>query len=523
MSATLDAGRVAAFLGGCPVVAVPGRTHPLTIEYAPGLPVGAAVGGLLARTSGNVLCFLPGAPEIRRVLPEVRAAAPGADVVELHGSLDADAQDAALRPAGGRRVILATNIAETSLTVPGVSGRRRHRPAEAAALRRRARLRPPAARAHHAGLGRPARGPCRAAGAGPRGAALGPARPPASASRAGHRADRSRRAGARRAGLGRRPRVRSSGSRRRRLRCSRLRWRCSVGCGALDDGRLTSLGERLRGLPLHPRLGAVLVAGGGAVEAARSLCAAGRRPARASGRWAPRRPATSCRPSTRGRNRRRPSGRRPTSCRVSPASGQTRIDASTSTKPSCAARSWPATPTASPGDARPARRACCWRRAPAPNWPATAASAMPNGWSRSTWPARSPGATPGCLPPVPSSVSGWNRRRPRVEHTLTDQGRVRATRVTWYDALRLAEAPVDAGSGGRRRRCSAEAYLVAAARRGHNAAAAAAPLHRRRRRPAGAGRRRPQPARGPSTTSTSARICPGTVRIAPGPRSAGTS
>ena len=121
MSATLDAGRVAAFLGGCPVIAVPGRTHTLTIEYAAAMPLGAAVGGLLLRTPGNVLCFLPGAPEIRRALPEVRAAAPGTDVVELHGSLDADAQDAALKGSGGRRVILATNIAETSLTVPGVT------------------------------------------------------------------------------------------------------------------------------------------------------------------------------------------------------------------------------------------------------------------------------------------------------------------------------------------------------------------------------------------------------------------
>ena len=121
MSATLDAGPVAGCLGDCPVIEVPGRTHPLTIEYSAGAPLEDAVGALLRRTPGSVLCFLPGAPEIRRALPAVRAAAAGADLVELHGSLDADAQDRALRETSDRRVILATNIAETSLTVPGVT------------------------------------------------------------------------------------------------------------------------------------------------------------------------------------------------------------------------------------------------------------------------------------------------------------------------------------------------------------------------------------------------------------------
>ena len=68
-----------------------------------------------------MLCFLPGAPEIR-ALPDVRAlGGAGVDVVPLHGSLPADEQDAALAADGRARVILATNIAETSLTVPGVT------------------------------------------------------------------------------------------------------------------------------------------------------------------------------------------------------------------------------------------------------------------------------------------------------------------------------------------------------------------------------------------------------------------
>jgi ATP-dependent helicase HrpB len=78
-----------------------------------------AVGTVLGRSDGQILCFLPGAREIDRAQAELAGA--GVEVVPLHGSLDAGAQDLAVRPARGRRVILATNIAETSLTVPGVS------------------------------------------------------------------------------------------------------------------------------------------------------------------------------------------------------------------------------------------------------------------------------------------------------------------------------------------------------------------------------------------------------------------
>ncbi|MEZ5420550.1 MAG: helicase-related protein [Vicinamibacterales bacterium] len=124
MSATLDPAPVARFLDDCPVIDVPGLGHPLTVEYAPGEDVATAVRALLPRTSGHVLCFLPGAREIERAR-QALGAAPGpdlpAEVVPLHGSLDGAAQDAAIRPSDRRRVILATNIAETSLTVPGVT------------------------------------------------------------------------------------------------------------------------------------------------------------------------------------------------------------------------------------------------------------------------------------------------------------------------------------------------------------------------------------------------------------------
>lgn len=122
MSATLDTARVSAFLDDCAVISVPGRLHPIEVDYQADQPLAEAVGDVLPVTRGTILCFLAGAPEIRRAEPDVRAAARGiADVVPLHGSLDPAEQDRAIEPATGRRVILATNIAETSLTVPGVT------------------------------------------------------------------------------------------------------------------------------------------------------------------------------------------------------------------------------------------------------------------------------------------------------------------------------------------------------------------------------------------------------------------
>jgi ATP-dependent helicase HrpB len=121
MSATLEAAPVSSFLDGCPVVEVAGRAHAVDTAYAPALSMAAAVADVLNLTGGQVLCFLPGAPEIRRALGEIHQSLPGIEGLPLHGSLDADAQDLALRPSSRRRVIVATNIAETSLTVPGVT------------------------------------------------------------------------------------------------------------------------------------------------------------------------------------------------------------------------------------------------------------------------------------------------------------------------------------------------------------------------------------------------------------------
>jgi ATP-dependent helicase HrpB len=122
MSATMDSGRVAAFLGDCPIIDVPGRVHPLEVSNRPGVDADRAVADVWPRSAGSVLCFLPGAREIRRTAERLAPRlAPATVVLPLHGSLSSEAQDAAIRPAAGRRVILATNLAETSLTVPDVT------------------------------------------------------------------------------------------------------------------------------------------------------------------------------------------------------------------------------------------------------------------------------------------------------------------------------------------------------------------------------------------------------------------
>lgn len=131
MSATLDTGPVSTFLGDCPMIDVPGLLHPLAIEYAPGETVATAVRDVLPRTSGNILCFLPGAREIQTAIVEIGDVS-GVELLPLHGSMEGRDQDAALsldsenglaapERKARRRVIVATNIAETSLTVPGVS------------------------------------------------------------------------------------------------------------------------------------------------------------------------------------------------------------------------------------------------------------------------------------------------------------------------------------------------------------------------------------------------------------------
>jgi ATP-dependent helicase HrpB len=119
MSATIAADDVSRFLGGARIFDVAASRFPVDVEYRHGMTVAAAVRERLGKAEGDILCFLPGMREIERTRAEL--ADVDALVLPLHGSLDVDAQERALSPADGRKVILATNIAETSLTVEGVT------------------------------------------------------------------------------------------------------------------------------------------------------------------------------------------------------------------------------------------------------------------------------------------------------------------------------------------------------------------------------------------------------------------
>ena len=131
MSATLDGARVAKLLGDAPVIASEGRAFPVETRYL-GRKIDAplerqmadAIALALRADPGSVLAFLPGAAEIRRTqnfLGE-RVQDPSVEIVPLFGALDAGVQDRAIAPApkGQRKVVLATSIAETSLTIEGV-------------------------------------------------------------------------------------------------------------------------------------------------------------------------------------------------------------------------------------------------------------------------------------------------------------------------------------------------------------------------------------------------------------------
>lgn len=123
MSATLDPGPPSAFLNGCPVIDVPGTLHPIDISYAPSESHGDALSEVLSRTRGNVLYFLPGSREIAQALAASAEVlhTTGCAGVTLHGSMPPAEQRAVLAPSERRRVTFTTNIAETSLTVPGVA------------------------------------------------------------------------------------------------------------------------------------------------------------------------------------------------------------------------------------------------------------------------------------------------------------------------------------------------------------------------------------------------------------------
>jgi ATP-dependent helicase HrpB len=131
MSATLDGARVARLLGDAPVVESEGRAFPVETRYLgrkPDVPLERQMADSIAQAlradAGSVLAFLPGAAEIRRTqnFLEERVRDASTEIVPLFGALDAAVQDRAITPApkGTRKVVLATSIAETSLTIEGV-------------------------------------------------------------------------------------------------------------------------------------------------------------------------------------------------------------------------------------------------------------------------------------------------------------------------------------------------------------------------------------------------------------------
>ncbi len=267
MSATLDAGPLADFLDA-PLRELPGQLFALTTEFVPFVPrkplaERVADGlGALRDGPGHVLAFLPGAAEIRRAERVCRLRYPDLRIVPLFGSLPRAAQDAAVAPSERPSCILATNIAESSLTIPGV----------------RAVL--------DSGLARVAR---HAPGTGLPTLDTAPISQASAAQRAGRAA---------REGPGRCLRLYTRQDFERRPAFARpdilrldlaetllavrlagvgpeeaLRWltpppaerwqaaaRLLEALGACDDGRLTARGRALGAWPLHPRLGCVLLA-----------------------------------------------------------------------------------------------------------------------------------------------------------------------------------------------------------------------------------------------------------------------
>ena len=150
MSATIDPGPASAYFGNCPVVDSAGRSFPVEVKYRPrrsdtpvSLAVANAVREALDETDGDVLAFLPGLREIRQTADELGhlrnpvsawetgffepketrfpKQKPGFEILPLHGDLPPEQQDRALQKLDGRKVVLATNVAETSVTVDGVT------------------------------------------------------------------------------------------------------------------------------------------------------------------------------------------------------------------------------------------------------------------------------------------------------------------------------------------------------------------------------------------------------------------
>ncbi|MCL6262423.1 ATP-dependent RNA helicase HrpA [Craterilacuibacter sp. RT1T] len=133
-SATIDADRFSRHFDGAPVIEVSGRTYPVEVRYRPLKErdederevemedaIASAVDEISRQGPGDILVFLPGEREIRDTAEKLRKAGiRGYEILPLFARLSNEDQQKIFRPSGGRRVVLATNVAETSLTVPGI-------------------------------------------------------------------------------------------------------------------------------------------------------------------------------------------------------------------------------------------------------------------------------------------------------------------------------------------------------------------------------------------------------------------
>ena len=129
MSATLDGGRFANLMGGAPLIESEGRSHDIDLVHLGRDTVrpieeemAAAIRRALVEAQGGILAFLPGVAEIERTADRLDRLPPDVDLHRLHGSLEPGEQRAAIAaaPPGRRKIVLATSIAETSLTLDGV-------------------------------------------------------------------------------------------------------------------------------------------------------------------------------------------------------------------------------------------------------------------------------------------------------------------------------------------------------------------------------------------------------------------
>ena len=120
MSATLDADEIAAHLGDADIVRAEGRMFPVETRYLGEASLAAGVDCAVEETDGDILCFLPGEGEIRRAV-ESFSKRPGLEVLPLYGALPKEEQDRVFRPSPRRKLIFSTSIAETSVTIEGVT------------------------------------------------------------------------------------------------------------------------------------------------------------------------------------------------------------------------------------------------------------------------------------------------------------------------------------------------------------------------------------------------------------------